>query len=46
MIAAPVASGNNNRYILNFIDDFSKYAKLVAISERTPETVAKTIFNR
>jgi hypothetical protein len=31
MIAAPVASGNNNRYILSFTDAFSKYAELVAI---------------
>jgi len=31
MIAAPVASGNNNRYILSFTDEFLKYAELVAI---------------
>ncbi len=46
MIAAPVASGNNNRYILSFTNAFSKYAELVAISDRTPETVAKAIFTR
>jgi hypothetical protein len=46
MIAAPVASGNNKRYILSFTDAVSKYAELVAISDRTPETVAKAIFTR
>ncbi len=46
MIAAPVASGNNNKYILSFTDAFSKYPELVAISDRTPETVAKSIFTR
>jgi hypothetical protein len=46
MIAAPVASGNNNRYILSFTDPLSKYAELVAISDRTPETCAKAIFTR
>jgi hypothetical protein len=46
MIAAPVASGNNNRYILNFTDAVSKYAELVAISDRTAETVAKAIFTK
>jgi hypothetical protein len=46
MIVAPVASGNNNRYILSFTDAFSKYAELVAISDRTPETVVKAIFTR
>ena len=46
MIVAPVASGNNKRYILSFTDAFSKYAELVAISDRTLETVAKAIFTR
>jgi hypothetical protein len=46
MIAAPVASGNNNKYILSFTNAFSKYPELVAISDRTPETVAKAIFTR
>ncbi len=46
MITAPVTSGNNNSYILSFTDSFSKYAELVAISERTPETVAIAIFTR
>ena len=46
MIAAPVASGNNNRYILSFTDAFSKYTELIAISDRTPETVAKEIFSK
>ncbi len=44
MIAAPLASGNNNRCILSFTDAFSKYAELVAIPDQTPETVARTIF--
>jgi hypothetical protein len=44
MITVPLASGNNNRYILSFTDPFSKHTKLVAISDRTPETVAKAIF--
>jgi hypothetical protein len=46
MFAAPVASGKNNRYILSFTDAFSKYTELVAISDRTPETVEKAIFTR
>jgi hypothetical protein len=46
MIAAPVASGNNNRYILSFTNAFSKYVELAAIFDRTPETVAKAIFTR
>ena len=46
MIAVPVASGNNNRYILSFTDAVSKYAELVAISDRTAETVAKAIFTK
>jgi hypothetical protein len=46
MIAAPVASGNNNRYILSFTDAVSKYAELVGISDRTAETVAKAIFTK
>jgi hypothetical protein len=46
MITAPVASGNNNRYILSFTNAFSKYGELVAISDQTAETVAKAIFNR
>jgi hypothetical protein len=46
MIAAPVASNNNNRYIFSFTKAFSKYAELVGISDRTPETVAKAIFTR
>ena len=37
---------NNNRYILSFTNAFSKYKELVAISDRTPETVAKAIFTR
>jgi hypothetical protein len=44
MIAAPVASGNNNRYILSFTNAVSKYTELMAISDRTAETVAKAIF--
>jgi hypothetical protein len=46
MITAPMATGSNNRYILSFTNAFSKYAELVAISDRTQETVAKAIFNR
>jgi hypothetical protein len=47
MIAALVASNNNNnRYIFSFTKAFSKYAELVGISDRTPETVAKAIFTR
>jgi hypothetical protein len=46
MIAVPVASGSNNRYILSFTDTFSKYTELVAIPDRTPEPVAKEIFDK
>jgi hypothetical protein len=46
MIAAPVASGNNYRYILSFTDAVSKYAELVAIFDRRAETVAKAIFTK
>ncbi len=46
MIAAPMTSGYNNRNTLSFTNSFSKYAELVAISDRTPETVAKAIFTR
>ncbi len=39
IIAAPVASGNNNRYILSFTEFkyFSNYVELMAIFDRTPK---------
>jgi hypothetical protein len=38
-----MASSNNNHYILSFTEAFSMYVKLVAITEQTPEKVAKEI---